>query len=103
MPGMTVDARMDSIAPPPPAPPRPPPAGAGSPGTAVRSGLIELQCAPASVDVHTDWNAAMSIRLFHGAKMIGCELVVRSRLAGSAAGLTLIHSSLGYEIFTMPL
>src|SRR5947199_3978720 len=41
--------------------------------------------------------------LFHGANTLGCELVVRRRRDGSAAGLTLIHCSLGYVIFTIPL
>ena len=42
-----------------------------------------------------DWKPAMSMCLFHGAKTIGCEKAVRSLSDGSAAGLTLIHVSLG--------
>jgi hypothetical protein len=77
-------------------------AGRGASGRTARSGLIDVQCAPPSIVVHTDWNAAMSMCLFHGAKTSGWSLVVRSCRDASTAGLTLIHCSLGYEILRMP-
>src|SRR5437588_125283 len=40
--------------------------------------------------------------LFQGVNAIGCENAVRSLRAGSVAGLTLIHCSLGYVIFRIP-
>ena len=39
----------------------------------------------------------------HVVQTNGCDDVVRAFIAGSCAGLTLIHSSLGLVIFTIPL
>src|SRR4051812_13229158 len=93
-PGVTVESDIDMIAP-PPVPGGEFGGGGGASARIARSGLIAVQCVPASTVDHTDWNPAMSIFLFHGAKPIGWSLVVRSRRDGSGAGLTLIHSSLG--------
>src|SRR6266540_2246659 len=91
-----------------------PPSGAAEPGPLVtvgigvsvrtpRSGLIAVQCTPPSVVPHRDCNPAMRRWGFHGANFIGASLPDRSFLDGSTAGLTLIHVSFGYVIFTMPL
>src|SRR5437763_10676517 len=93
-PGDAVESDIDMIAP-PPVPGGEFGGGGGASARIAKSGLIAVQCAPESTDDHTDWNPAMSIFLFHGAKPIGWSLVVRSRRDGSAAGLTLIHSSVG--------
>src|SRR5665213_171875 len=68
----------------------------------VRSGLIFFHVTPPFVEAATNWNAASNSCLFTGENMTGCELVVRPCSPGSADGLTLIHCSLGYVIFTIP-
>src|SRR6266542_1794651 len=89
-------------------------AGAAEPGPLVtvgmgvsvrtpRSGLSAVQCAPPSVVPQSDCNPAMSRCGFHGANFIGPSLPALSFLDGSTAGLTLIHVSAGYMIFTTPL
>src|SRR3954471_15319575 len=70
IPGNIVDARMDSMAPVAVGAALGPPGVVRAPesGGDVRSALIAVQCAPPSIVVQTDWNAAMSICLSHGAK-----------------------------------
>src|SRR5690349_6122456 len=105
VPGATVDGEIDSII---------PPRGvrlaaaslAASTGSLLfgrpRSGLSFRQCTPPSVVAMRYWNPASSSCWFHGAKTIGLLLVARSSSDGSMLGLTLIHCSLGYAIFTIP-
>src|SRR5262249_33838268 len=102
MPAATGEPRIDSIAPPGGVNPPAVDGVGGASARMHRSGLIAVQCAPLSVVVQTDWNAAMSICWFHGAKMIGWDDVVRRRRDGSTAGLTLIHCSVGYVMRRMP-
>src|SRR5438105_2899721 len=118
-PGVTVDADSDSIAPVAGAGGligravvsrtavsrrAPAPSAIGATYGAVRSGLNFVQCAPPSVVAVTNCNPASSSRLpCHVVHTSGCDDVVRAFTAGSCAGLTLIHSSPGLVIFTMPL
>src|SRR5690348_15689211 len=89
IPGATVEADIDSMA------GRRPPAALveSAPGVTVRSGLIDVQCAPPSVVDTRLWKPTMSWCWFHGAQISGCDCPARSLLAGSVAGLTLIHCS----------
>src|SRR5438045_2129734 len=93
IPGVTVETDSDSMAP-----------GVVSRAVRVRSGLSLVQWTPPSVVDMTNCHAASSScwpnESFH---TMGCDEVVRALTAGSCAGLTLIHVSDGYEIFTMPL
>ena len=102
VPMATVDGEMDSMALPGGAAPPPVDGASGVSLRTVRSGLIAIQWAPLSVVAMSCWNPAMSMCLFHGANTMGCDDVVRSFASGSAAGLTLIHCSLGYVIFRIP-
>src|SRR6185437_10162563 len=108
VPAATLDGAMVSMMPPVGGPPRPPRAGgcgaAGSrPCGTPKSGLSFVQCAPPSVVAMRYWKPANSSRWFHGAHTSGCVDPMRSSSFGSCAGLTLIHCSLGYVTFTMPL
>src|SRR6185437_9320507 len=110
VPVATVEGEMDSIAPPggagrssEPALPavRPASDGAWLFGTP-RSGLSLFQCTPPSVVAMRYWKPARSSCEFHGAHTSGPLNALRSLSCGFSAGLTLIHCSLGYMIFTTP-
>src|SRR5512146_2282145 len=110
VPGVTVDGEMDSIAPPggagrssAPALPaaRPASVGVWLFGTP-RSGLNFFQCTPPSVVAMRYWKPANSSCWFQGAHTSGPLNALRSLSCGFRAGLTLVHCSLGYMIFTTP-